>query len=117
MRHVLVKIYGALHPAEDSWATELAFTGRDAVGQDEPWFSIESGVLRISFEGMYFPLDNVLSVLETLCAPAIEGKIDCLDLEAWTLTRYLPAPSGENKGCRFSSSTRGLNQVLEYSGH
>ena len=42
---------------------------------------------RISFEGVFFPLDDVLDALRPLLCAESSGKIDLIDMEAWTLTR------------------------------
>lgn len=114
MRHVLVKVYAAFSDADEACRDAVAGAGGGALGTGEPWLFLEDGLLRISWEGMYFPLDEVVAALEHSLGAAAEGKLDYLDLDAWTLTRYVADGSGAG---RFVSTTRSLNQVLEYSGH
>ena len=66
---------------------------------------------RVSFEGVYFPVDEVLAALARHLRPEHQGKLDVLDLENWRLTRHL-----FDQG-RIRSSSAPLNNVLDYSGH
>lgn len=67
-------------------------------------------LLRIDFIGVYFPHGELLDTLSPDFSCNTEGRIDIIDREAWTLTRY--------------SITRGtvrvhtvpLNHVLSHSG-
>ena len=81
------------------------------MGHESPWVFLEGNMLRISWEGLYFPLEEVLCALSATLAQNAEGKLDYLDLEAWTLTRCIPGADG------FHTTTRSLNHVLDYSGH
>ena len=109
---ILVKVYGAFYPAGEACAGAVREAGRGAMGHDEPWLFDEDGMIRISFEGLYFPLDEVLAALKSALPANAEGKLDYLDLEAWTLTRHVASP-----GRDFAVSTRSLNHVLDYAGH
>lgn len=118
VRQVLVKVYAGIFPADERCRQTVEQAGRDALGQEDgPWLFIEGDMLRIAFEGYYFPLDDVLEALEGTLKPGAAGKLDYLDFEAWTLTRCEPVPGREGCGVAFSRATRSLNQVLEYSGH
>lgn len=115
---ILVKVYGAFHPVDDSGSPAggacfhaVAEAGRDAIGQEEEWLFYEGDLLRISFEGRYFPLDDVLDALEKTLPEGAGGRLDYLDLEAWTLTRHT-VKDGE-----VAASTRSLNHVLDHAGH
>ena len=68
-------------------------------------------IFRISFEGVFFPLDDVLDALRPLLCAESSGKIDLIDMEAWTLTR------AAFSGTEITVKTVGLNHVLAYSGH
>lgn len=46
-----------------------------------------------------------------LCCAESSGKIDLIDMEAWTLTR------AAFSGTEITVKTVGLNHVLAYSGH
>lgn len=106
-----LKVYAAFFPADANVLSAVEKAGREAMGHESPWLFLEGNMLRIAWEGVYFPLEEVLRALADTLAHNAEGKLDYLDLEDWTLTRYLPRAGG------FHASTRGLNQVLEYSGH
>lgn len=113
MSKVPVKVYAAVSPAAEPCLTAVLRAGNTGFGheEDEPWAELDGDLLRISFEGLYFPLEDVLSALDEYLPPDARGKLDYLDMEAWTLTRYTwgDGPRGV--------ATRSLNQVLEYSGH
>lgn len=109
---ILVKVYGAFHPADTACFDVVSTAGRDAIGQQEPWLFFENGLIRFSFEGLYFPLQEVLEALKSALPEEAEGRLDYLDLEDWTLTRHVLPPGGA-----FTTSTRSLNHVLAYAGH
>ena len=111
MLKVLWKIYAGFCPADEAGFNALAQAGKDALGNEEPWLFLEKDLIRISFEGMYFPLEEILETLAAHLPPTALGKLDCIDLEAWRLTRYEFCNGG------FTKSTRSLNHVLDYSGH
>ncbi len=111
MRQVLIKIYADFTPADATCRDAVAKAGESALGCDEPWLFLEKGMLRISFEGIYFPLDDVLHALTGSLPANATGKLDQLDLEAWLLTRHILTRGA------FQIASRSLNQVLEYSGH
>ena len=111
MERILVKVYAGLHPADAACAEAVRQAGAAAFHDcGEAWLFQEGDVLRISFEGLYFPEDEVLAALEA-CLPAhAQGKMDVLDMEGWELRRYA------REGGSFRLSRRGLNHVLEYAG-
>jgi len=111
MKHILIKVYAGLHPADAACAEAVRRAGHTVLHDSgEAWLFHEGDLLRISFEGVYFPEDDVLAALET-CLPAhAQGKMDVLDMEEWELRRYAREDGG------FRLSRRGLNHVLEYSG-
>ncbi|SBW00169.1 conserved hypothetical protein [uncultured delta proteobacterium] len=111
MTRELVKVFAAFSPVEEACREALERAARGAVGCDEPWLFREDGLVRISWAGIWFPLEDALDALRMALPPEAEGKLDYLDLEAWTLTRCLW------RGGAFDIQTRGLNHVLEYSGH
>lgn len=90
---VLQKVYAALAPAGPDLAERLrlAVAGAQRAGfcpGAEPGeiVALQGDTLLISYEGMAFPLEDALAVLE---GSILTGKLDFLDLEAWTLTRHL----------------------------
>ena len=111
MEHILVKVYAGLHPVAAACADSVRRAGSGAVhGSGEIWLFHEQELLRISFEGLYFPEDEVLEALESCLSAHAQGKIDVLDLEGWELRRYV------RENGVFRLYRRGLNQVLDYSG-
>ena len=86
MRSVLVKAYGSLHPADEAALSAVS-------GVLEDWYlpdavELKGDLLRISHEGEYFPAEDVVDALRPFLTEASEGKLDYLDLEAWTLRRF-----------------------------
>ena len=80
--------------------------------EDGPWLFLEGDIVRVTFEGMYFPSEEVLTAFATHLPEQAKGKMDVLDLEAWTLTRHI-----WEEGTFQSSPPRSLNHVMDYSGH
>lgn len=111
MKNILCKVYAAFSPAGEEARKGVEEAAKGAVGGSEEWLFLEKDMLRISFEGAYFPLEETLAALQGLLPPDAEGKLDYLDLEEWKLLRH------EFLNGRFSASERGLNHVLDYSGH
>lgn len=72
---------------------------------------LEDTLLRISFEGIYFPVEEVLAYIRKNIEPDWTGKLDVLDLEAWTLDRHVFESGAIHHG------HAPLNNVLDYSGH
>ena len=112
MRQEPVKAYGNLHPADgralqaleavfDSWGltVELELAGSNG------------DLLRLGFEGVFFLYYDAVEAIRPFLTPASTGKLDILNFEDWTLTRYT---FDAGRLCR---GQRDLNQVLEYSGH
>jgi hypothetical protein len=117
VKQVIAKTYAAFFPAHEVCRLAVQEAGTAALGAD-PWLFLEGGILRIAWEGIYFPLDEVLQALNSCLPPDAEGKLDYLDLEAWTLTRHVLLQDTEaGTRDRFAITTRGLNHVLAYSGH
>lgn len=113
MREPLLKVYGHVHPISDAFYADLDAACADALADDadEPVLCRKGDMARVSFEGVYFPVDEVLAALARHLRPEHQGKLDVLDLENWRLTRHL-----FDQG-RIRSSSAPLNNVLDYSGH
>lgn len=114
---IIAKTYAAFSPAGEQCRLAVQEAGTAAVGASPPWLFLEGDLLRISWEGMFFPLDDVLEALTRCLPPGAEGRLDHLDLEAWTLTRCLFHRDADAKHGEFAVTTRSLNHVLDYSGH
>lgn len=112
MRDPLVKAYGHVYPAGAPLEDALRAALREALpdNDDVPLLERDGDMLRISFEGGYFPEEEVVSVLRTAPGRTL-GKLDVLDLENWCLTRHA------FRDGRLHTSAAPLNNVLDYSGH
>ena len=115
---VLLKVYGNLFPADeaDRAALDAASSGRvppgaEGAGGSAAVVTLEGDLVRISFEGLYFPVEDTLAALAARLLPHQRGKLDVLDLEAWRLERHVFADG------RITTSAAPLNNVLDFSGH
>ena len=108
---VLLKVYGNLFPADEADREALAKACADRVPAECDAVLREGDLVRISFEGLYFPVEELLEALAERLAPGQQGKLDVLDLEAWRMTRHLFADG------RITSRGAPLNNVLDFSGH
>ncbi len=108
---VLIKVYAAFSPVDEKGAKAVEAACSSALaGEGELSCSSLGDLLRVSFEGVYFPVDEVAEVLEGLCARGAVGKMDVLDLEEWRLTRY------QGAGGRQVKRSAPLTNVLDFSG-
>ena len=114
MGTVLLKVYGNLWPAPDGLLQRLEPICADAMTQEDddgiPRVCQEGDLLRISFEGLYFPVDEVLEAIAAVLTPAQQGKLDVLDMDGWRLERHVFANG------RIERKSTSLNNVLDYSG-
>lgn len=110
---IILKVYGNLCPVAACLYAQITVLAQDAMPYDEacPPVILEDDLLRISFEGIYFPTEEILAAIAAALTPAMQGKLDELDLEAWTLIRHVIA-NGE-----ISAYSAPLNNVMAYSGH
>lgn len=113
MRTPLCKVYGHIYPAETALEEAMRAAVASAVcdNDDIPLLERDGNMLRISFEGSYFPEEDLIPVIEAHLSSAHCGKIDILDLDAWQMTRY------QFQNGVLSRRTAPLNNVLDYSGH
>lgn len=109
MRTDPVNVFGHLTPASPAMleAARAVLTS----WQLEAELSLEGDVLRLAFEGVYFPGEELRDALQPELQRECGGKIDVIDRESWTLTRHL-CTNGT-----WHTFTVGLNHVLDYSGH
>lgn len=109
----LLKVYGHIYPADDALYTSVAQACACAMpdSDDVPVVEKDGDMIRVSFEGVYFPVEEVLACLAQRILPCHQGKLDVLDLENWQMTRHLFQEG------RIQSRTVPLNHVLAYSGH
>ncbi|MBR4741344.1 MAG: hypothetical protein IK079_00380, partial [Desulfovibrio sp.] len=95
---------------EEDLAQALSCAICDPISADIPLLERESDMLRISFEGSYFPLDEVLAVFKAHLLPNHKGKLDVLDLDGWRITRF------QFLSGHLSEKNNSLNSVLDYNG-
>ncbi len=111
----LIKVYGHLWPIDVQLSARLDAICQGALPEPAPGiapvFCRDGNLGRISFEGIYFPLDDLLALLARELTPAMQGKLDLLDLENWRLVRH------SFVGGAITSASAPLNNVLAYSGH
>lgn len=107
---VLIKVYGNLFPADETIFKALLASASLAFPLESAPLSLEGDLLLISFEGVFFPINDLFECLEGLLKPGMAGKVDYLDLENWEMTRYLIEDG------KISHNTVGLNHVMDYSG-
>lgn len=112
-RDPLLKVYGHLHPAGEELERRLEAALASALrdNDDLPLLEREGDMLRISFEGSWFPEDDVLDVLRGAPLDGMAGKLDVLDMENWLLRRH------ELRGGSLETRSAPLNNVLAHSGH
>lgn len=109
---VLLKVYAHITPTSDAMVADLEEAVRDAISAEEDAQVVfrEGTLARVAFEGIYFPVDEVVEAFARHLTPEMAGKLDVLDLEAWRLTRYVFAAGKVDR--RHNS----LNGVLDYNG-
>lgn len=108
MQEIIYKVFGSLEPVPEEIELGLnSILHHWGLASGCTW---DSEFLHFDFEGIFFPLDEVLEFLQAYINVDSQGRLDVLNLEEWTLTRT------EFQGT-MQSKTISLNQVLEYSGH
>lgn len=112
-RQPLLKVYGHIYPIDDALYLALENACADAMPDEDdlPVIERDGDMARISFEGNYFPLDDVLAVLTAHVRAEHKGKLDVLDLEEWRLIRHTFVQGS------IDVHSAPLNNVLDYSGH
>ena len=112
-RQPLLKVYGHIYPVDKALYAALEHACADAMPDEDdlPVIEHDGDMARISFEGIYFPLDDVLDVLTAHVRAEHKGKLDVLDLESWRLIRHTFTQG------RVDVHSAPLNNVLDYSGH
>mgnify|MGYP000340749315 FL=1 len=83
-RQPLLKVYGHIYPVDDALYAALEHACADAMPDEDnlPVIERDGDMARVSFEGTYFPLDDVLDVLTTHVRAEHQGKLDVLDATA-----------------------------------
>ncbi len=105
---VIYKVYGAFFPVEKNVYCAVEKAGTDAISSlPEPWLFYEKDMVRLSFEGLYFPYEEVLAALQGILPVQASGKLDVLLMQDWRLQRYIW------KDGKFEIVSRSLNDMLE----
>ena len=112
-RQPLLKVYGHIYPVDDRLYAALENACADAMPDEDdmPVLERDGDMARFSFEGAYFPVDEVVAVLTAHVQVEHQGKLDILDLEGWRLIRHTFVQG------RVEEHSAPLNNVLDYSGH
>lgn len=106
---VLVKAYGSLWPADEALAQSLGEILSRAVPPGA--VELEGDLLRLSFEGVWLPAEEILEEIAKGLKLESKGRLDLIDIENWRLKR------SEFLEGRVRSRSAPLNSVLDYSGH
>ncbi len=109
MRPILVKVYGNLFPVpRECYSLCEAVLQAWNLEDIEDILFYEKDMVRFSFEGDFFPCDEIVEVLKSFDNSQTEGKLDCIDVEEWTLTRHFFKKDEE-----YRVNTASLNHALE----
>ena len=87
MRPVIVKAYAGFSPATEETLEAVRSVLRSWF-MDEDIAELSGDLLSISYEGDAFPDDEIVDALKPFLCEKSWGKLDLIDLEAWTLRRY-----------------------------
>ncbi len=111
MRPILVKVYGNLYPVNEECflQCEKVLSAWNIENIDTA-LSFEKDMLQFSFEGDYFPCDEISEILIEIHnkSSQTQGKLDCINIEDWTLTRHF-----FNLATPHRVNTASLNNALE----
>lgn len=107
---VLVKVYGGFKPAAPDLAQALESEINKAIPSENAHVSLAGDLCALSFEGIYFPLDEILEAIERHATSMTGGRLDVLDLENWRLYRHEIADG------KMEVHQNNLDNVLDYSG-
>ncbi len=113
MRDAKVKVYGHLYPVEEECYTRaLAIINTwNLVDDFGEIIEYNKDMINISYEGDYFPCDEIVELLNSYHNALTQGKLDCINIEKWTLNRHF-----FNLGEKHRQNTASLNNALEKQG-
>ncbi len=111
-QEILIKVYGHIWPISQDIVEALRahFPSSDHM-EDEEMLVYEKDMLRLAFEGIYIDMEEILPIVQRFLQSQSQGKIDYIDLEAWTLTRHTI-----KEGLMVASSAS-LNAVMDYAAN
>jgi len=110
--NILIKVYANIYPAGQELYNALINELSGLYIEDELEGNIvdlKNDLILISFEGIHFPIEEIIETIEAFLSPTSQGKVDYIDLENWRLTRYII------KGKHISHRSNSLNAIMEYS--
>lgn len=116
---VVLKVYASFAPVRPWVVDRLTAIAREAMGREDeevPIVSVLGDMVRLSFEGLYFPWDEATVVFEKAVAEGARGKMDVLDMENWTMTRFESAEERGTGGFHLKRGKVPLNHVMDFSG-
>ncbi len=110
MRDAKVKIYGHLYPVpEECFKMALDVVNswhlKDDFGEIVEY---TKDMINISYEGDFFPCDEIIEILKSFHNETTQGKLDCINVEKWTLNRHF-----FELGKEYRQNTASLNHALE----
>lgn len=111
MTPVMVKVYGYLRPVSPEQVKILQESLASMGGEADDILQLGGTLVNISYEGVFFPIDDFLDAATPLVQSGAIGKVDYIDMEGWSLTRY-----SFDDG-KITKAQRDLNSVMAYSGH
>ena len=111
-QQVVLKVYGHIWPVTAEFVGQLGQCLRDAMptNDDVPLLCHEGDMARISFEGIHFPVDEVLELVRGQLDASQRGKLDVLDMENWRMQRHV------FEAGQIRSSAAPLNHVMDFAG-
>lgn len=107
---VLLKVYGGFKPASHKLHDALRQIAARAQPSENLCVALAGDMASLSFEGIYFPLQETLAAIRECADDKTVGRLDVLDIENWTICRH------EIKGREIGTHSQNLNNVLDYSG-
>lgn len=111
-RNILIKVYANIYPANQELYNTLTSELSGVYNEhdlDIEVVEIENDLVRISFEGIYFPIEEVIDIIKHFLTISTQGKVDYIDIEAWRLTRYII------KGTCITARSNSLNAIMDYA--
>ncbi len=91
MQNVLVKVYGFLESPDRQGLENCLIALQEICTNwylDSDIIELDGNIMTFSFEGTHFPVDDIAKELQKYISEQSKGKLDYLDLENWTLTRF-----------------------------
>lgn len=110
---ILLKVYASISGARQGLADELKEAVQDAVhadGSPAETVAEDGPLVLVAFEGLWFPVEEAAACIKRHLARGTTGKMDVLDLENWTITRFT------FQGGFMQERSGSLNNALDFNG-